>query len=128
MKRNTKTGARQPVVDVQISPGLALPHFKPSKDSNSLPRITCQTLIETLNDRYSDSLRKSMVIDCRSEYEYDGGHIPSAVNFYEKEQLLQFLFKSAESQDSGGDQDLSRRGRFCNLRKKKCALTYMTLK
>nr|POE51998.1 m-phase inducer phosphatase [Quercus suber] len=77
-------------IDQEHSPKL--PHFIPSEEPDSLPRITRQTMVDILESRYSTQYDQVMVIDCRFEYEYEGGHIQDAVNFNDKQQLAQKLF------------------------------------
>ncbi|KAK5235484.1 m-phase inducer phosphatase [Exophiala xenobiotica] len=69
-----------------------LPHFVPDGEAGALPRITKETMVEVLDGRYNSSYEKLVVIDCRFEYEYNGGHIDGAVNFNDKEQLSSQLF------------------------------------
>ncbi|KAF2734722.1 Rhodanese-like protein [Polyplosphaeria fusca] len=84
----------QSVMDVDDTPSLKLPHFVPSSEPDSLPRIDHQTLIDVLNGEYDHVYEKALVVDCRFEYEYDGGHIEGALNFCDKEQLASELFTS----------------------------------
>lgn len=81
----------QSVMDIDDTPSLKLPHFT-SQEPDSLPRITDETLISVLNGDYDHLYDKTVVIDCRFEYEYKGGHIEGAKNFCDKEQLAQELF------------------------------------
>lgn len=71
-----------------------LPHFF-LDDNNTceLPRISRETMIDILDGRYDGLYDKRVVIDCRFEYEYEGGHIEGAVNFNDKEQLATQLFE-----------------------------------
>ncbi|KAL9615239.1 MAG: hypothetical protein Q9167_000333 [Letrouitia subvulpina] len=71
---------------------LGLPHFVP--DVESLPRITKQTLIDVLDGKFDEQYDQSLIIDCRFEYEYEGGHIDGAENFNSKEELASRLFES----------------------------------
>lgn len=81
-----------PVADVEATPLLQLPHTISLDESNSLPRISKETLIEVLNGNFNHIYEKYVIIDCRFEYEYDGGHIGGAVNFNDKEHLSSQLF------------------------------------
>ncbi|KAF2268479.1 Rhodanese-like protein [Lojkania enalia] len=87
----------QSVMDVDDTPSLRLPHFVPTSEPDSLPRITDTTLINVLNGDYDHVYDKTVVIDCRFEYEYEGGHISGAVNFCDKEQLAETLFNPSSS-------------------------------
>ena len=53
--------------------------------------ITCQQVKELVSTRAANF----MIIDCRSKYEYDGGHIKGAINISEPEDLKAFLCPSA---------------------------------
>lgn len=82
----------QSVMDVDDAPLHKLPHFTPPGEPDSLPRITDTTLVDVLNGDYSHMFDKIAVIDCRFEYEYEGGHIEGAMNFCDKELLTKELF------------------------------------
>jgi len=82
----------QSVMDIDDTPTLGLPHFTPPNEPDSIPRITDATLISVLDGNYKDKYDKTLIIDCRFEYEYEGGHIQTATNFCEKDQLAATLF------------------------------------
>ena len=86
----------QSIMDIDDTPQLQLPHFVPEQDT--IPRITKQTMIEVLDGKYAQCYDRSLVIDCRFEYEYTGGHIEGAINFNNKEELASQLFQEAASQ------------------------------
>ncbi|MCJ1445339.1 MAG: cell division cycle- protein [Stictis urceolatum] len=79
------------IMDVDEAPQLALPHFM--QDNDSIPRISKETMIEVLDGKFGDRFDHSMVVDCRFEYEYKGGHIDGAMNFNDKEELAHKLFQ-----------------------------------
>ena len=86
--------ALQSVMDVDEAPSLLLPHFVPEEQPDSLPRIDRKTLIEVLDGKYSALYDEAVIVDCRFEYEYDGGHIEGALNFNDKEMLAMKLFEA----------------------------------
>ncbi|KAF8479953.1 hypothetical protein JB92DRAFT_1769698 [Gautieria morchelliformis] len=55
-----------------------LPCHRVSEDG--LVRITCSTLKDLIHGVYSTQVSSFTIVDCRFEYEYDGGHIPGAIN------------------------------------------------
>ncbi|EXJ91298.1 hypothetical protein A1O1_04408 [Capronia coronata CBS 617.96] len=79
------------IMDVEAPHVPQLPHFTPS-EIGALPRITKETMVEVLDGRYNHMYEKRVIIDCRFEYEYSGGHIDGAINFNDKEQLSSQLF------------------------------------
>jgi M-phase inducer tyrosine phosphatase len=81
-----------PIVDVEAPQVPQLPHHVSQDESNNLPRISKETLIEVLNGKFNHLYEKFVIVDCRFEYEYKGGHIDGAVNFNDKEQLSSQLF------------------------------------
>jgi M-phase inducer tyrosine phosphatase len=81
------------VMDTEESPSLKLPHFTPP-EPESLPRITHETLIQVLDGAFDHLYDEKAIIDCRFEYEYNGGHIEGALNFCDKEQLAERLFSA----------------------------------
>jgi M-phase inducer tyrosine phosphatase len=84
----------QSVSDAEEGHSLTLPHAIPEDPTDTIPRITQETLLDVLDGRYSDKFANKMIIDCRFEYEYDGGHIDGAVNYNDKELLASQLFKA----------------------------------
>lgn len=95
-KETYQPSSLQSVMDIDDAPALKLPHFTPN-EPESLPRIDHDTLIDVLNGAYDHIYDEKVVIDCRFEYEYNGGHIEGALNFCDKEQLAERLFKSPSS-------------------------------
>lgn len=73
---------------------LKLPNFKNTEDLDGLPRITKETCIDVLLGKYVETLGEYSIVDCRFEYEYEGGHIDGAVNFNDKEELAKRLFNN----------------------------------
>ncbi|KAF8917100.1 hypothetical protein CPB85DRAFT_1374416 [Mucidula mucida] len=51
-----------------------------SVPEDGLMRITPQTLNALMDGAFNDRIHDFHVIDCRFDYEYNGGHIPGAVN------------------------------------------------
>ena len=49
-------------------------------------------MADILNSKYDCEYERIVVVDCRFEYEYKGGHIEKAVNFNDKQQLANELF------------------------------------
>lgn len=85
----------QSVMDIDDVPIVhKLPHFIPADEPDTLPRITDSTLVQVLNGEFSHRYEKTLIIDCRFEYEYQGGHIEGALNFCEKDLLTKELFSS----------------------------------
>jgi M-phase inducer tyrosine phosphatase len=96
-KRNSDVGSLESVMDVDETYELKLPNFVPDDKPDSLPRIHQDTMISVLNGDYNHLFAKTMVIDCRFEYEYSGGHVDGATNFNDKEQLAKQLFDPTPS-------------------------------
>lgn len=78
-------------MDLDTGSRLQLPHFFSDED-DALPRIKKRTITDILDGKYSSVYDEIMVIDCRFEYEYNGGHINGAINFNDKEELATRLF------------------------------------
>ena len=85
------------VMDVDVEHGPRLPHFVPDNEPDSLPRISQDTMVDVLNEKYSHRYDRVLVVDCRFEYEYNGGHIENAVNFNDKQQLANELFNAGNT-------------------------------
>ncbi|KAL8930770.1 MAG: hypothetical protein Q9208_000311 [Pyrenodesmia sp. 3 TL-2023] len=74
---------------------LNLPHFM--ADEESVPRITKETMVDVLDGKYRAPFENSLIVDCRFEYEYEGGHIDGAINVNSKEELASKLFEPVTS-------------------------------
>ncbi|KAK8088179.1 hypothetical protein PG997_003140 [Apiospora hydei] len=83
----------QSVMDIEDVQDPALPHFFPEGESDSIPRISRETFLDVMDGKYSHEYTQRMVIDCRFEYEYEGGHIDGAINYNDKELLARHLFE-----------------------------------
>lgn len=81
----------QAVMDVDDVASPKLP-FLPSGEPDSLPRISDATLVDVLDGTYDHLYDEKVIVDCRFEYEYTGGHIDGAVNYCDKDLLGQRLF------------------------------------
>jgi M-phase inducer tyrosine phosphatase len=81
------------VMDVDELHQPVLPHFFQEGQPDSIPRITKDTLLGVLDGNYSSHYDQRMIIDCRFEYEFEGGHIDGAVNYNDKELLTSQLFE-----------------------------------
>lgn len=93
-KDNYTPSGLQSVMDIDDAPSLKLPHFTPPNEPDSLPRISTETMVNVLNGQFDHLYDQRVVVDCRFEYEYTGGHIEDAVNYCEKELLRERLFSS----------------------------------
>ena len=71
---------------------LKLPVVPKDDQPNELPRISKDTMIDLLDGKYDDWYSQRVIIDCRFEYEYEGGHIQGARNYNDKETLASQLF------------------------------------
>ncbi|CAG7920647.1 unnamed protein product [Penicillium olsonii] len=87
----------QSTSDIQSPPSMKLPHFIPEDRADSLPRIDKSTLLELMDGKFNDQFDNILIIDCRFEYEYEGGHINGAVNFNDKDRLASELFNAPQS-------------------------------
>lgn len=80
------------VMDIDQEHAPRLPHFIPDDEPDSLPRISQETMADILSEKFNAHYGHIKVIDCRFEYEYNGGHIEKAINFNDKQLLANELF------------------------------------
>ena len=95
-KEYAQTGLHS-IVDVDDTHQLALPHFVPANSNDGIPRINQETMLDVLNGEYNGVFDEIKVVDCRFEYEFNGGHIDTAINRNDKEGLAQELFQQPPS-------------------------------
>ncbi|KAI0200256.1 rhodanese-like domain-containing protein [Astrocystis sublimbata] len=84
----------QSVMDVEEVDTPILPHFFPEGENDCIPRISRETFTALLDGKYNESFDHKMIVDCRFEYEYEGGHINGAVNYNDKDLLARQLFQT----------------------------------
>lgn len=84
----------QAVLDIEEPSEPLLPHFFADGQNDNIPRITKSTMVDVLDGKYGSHFQQKMVIDCRFEYEYEGGHINGAINYNDKELLASHLFRT----------------------------------
>ena len=90
--------------NVEAAHVLKLPVVPKEDQPNDLPRISKETMIDVLDGKYDGWYKQRVVIDCRFEYEYKGGHIEGAQNYNDKETLSSQLFEVEPSlQTERGD-------------------------
>lgn len=87
----------QSISDISSPPSMKLPHFIPEDRADSLPRIDKSTLLELMDGKFNDHFDNVLIIDCRFEYEYEGGHITGALNYNDKDRLAGELFSAPQA-------------------------------
>ncbi|CAF3790920.1 unnamed protein product [Adineta steineri] len=65
-----------------------------SRKHADLACINAETMIDLLRGKYSSEIEQLHIIDCRYPYEYDGGHISLAKNFFTRPQIHEEFFQS----------------------------------
>jgi len=93
-KEEIATSSLHTVMDLDELHQPVLPHFFQEGQPDSIPRITKETLLDVLDGNYNSHFDRRMIIDCRFEYEFEGGHIDGAVNYNDKELLSDELFET----------------------------------
>ncbi|KAL2870990.1 putative tyrosine protein phosphatase MIH1 [Aspergillus lucknowensis] len=93
----TSNAPLQSISDIEGTQPLQLPHFIPEEQADNLPRIDKATLVELKDGKFNEIFDNIMIIDCRFEYEYDGGHIVGAHNYNDKESLAAELFANPQT-------------------------------
>ncbi|KZT09418.1 uncharacterized protein LAESUDRAFT_504084 [Laetiporus sulphureus 93-53] len=75
--------------------GKILPCHRVREDG--LMRITSKTLDDLLDGAYDSQLASHRIIDCRFDYEYNGGHILGAININTTAGIEEFFFRDDSS-------------------------------
>ncbi|KAF9106721.1 cell division cycle- protein [Mortierella sp. AM989] len=66
-----------------------------SKPDDTTKRITPQTVVDVLDGKYKGKFDLLYIVDCRFPYEFEGGHIKSAVNVNTTDELEELLLQPA---------------------------------
>ncbi|XP_063040165.1 M-phase inducer phosphatase 2 [Engraulis encrasicolus] len=59
-----------------------------------LKYITADTMVAALNGQFNELVERLIVIDCRYPYEFEGGHIKTALNLHQEDQIEAFFMKN----------------------------------
>ncbi|CDW59549.1 M-phase inducer phosphatase [Trichuris trichiura] len=77
------------------SDSFALPYFS-SPRVPDLPQISDTVLVELIEGQFQDSIASFLIIDCRYPYEYNGGHIRTAVNVHTAQDFNHVFFDTGK--------------------------------
>ena len=80
--------------------GKILPCHKVKEDG--LARITPETLDSLLRGEYAGKLKRYHMLDCRFDYEYNGGHIDGAIHVKSMEALEELLLVEGKGVHADG--------------------------
>ena len=86
-------GSETPIPDMDADHSL-LPTVD-TDDGYQLKQISCDTLARLLKGGFSSTVKKYVIVDCRFEYEYKGGHIRGALNLVRPEAAVEVFFKNS---------------------------------
>ncbi|KAJ3469752.1 hypothetical protein MRS44_003817 [Fusarium solani] len=78
---------QKPATRPRLSPSLPLESYP-----DMIPRITADALVAALNEPSSSQGTQFLLLDCRFQYEFDGGHIEGATNSTDERQIDNLLF------------------------------------
>ncbi|GAB1600512.1 M-phase inducer phosphatase-like isoform X1 [Argonauta hians] len=71
-----------------------------------LKSITSETVKALLGGHYDKEVNSYSIIDCRYPYEYEGGHIVTAKNIYDKDSIFQIFLKNPPNTNNSGKRDI----------------------
>lgn len=91
--RAVQISSSDPSLIGDFSKSHILPLLKNFKHQD-LKSISCHVLVDILNGHYNDVIESFSIVDCRYPYEYEGGHIKTAVNLYTQELILNHFIKN----------------------------------
>ncbi|CBQ67678.1 related to M-phase inducer phosphatase [Sporisorium reilianum SRZ2] len=81
--------------------GKVLPCFNVKDDG--LMRITPHTMTDLLAGKYTNAIMSFQVVDCRFGYEYEGGHIPGAINLSTVDRVVGHFLKPGQGRHANGE-------------------------
>eukprot|EP00474_Spongospora_subterranea_P011196 CRZ11654.1 hypothetical protein [Spongospora subterranea] len=86
---NNKCDDKGSACPLALAAGYYAP-ILPVMSMSSPPVISCDTVMALLSGRFSDIVNEYLIVDCRYDYEHDGGHIPNAISINHQENLSKF--------------------------------------
>lgn len=95
---------KNPPKELPLSRSKSLNFFRSSNEqiipimkiSESVPRISSETLRDIIEGKYSDLNMKLIVVDCRFDYEFRGGHIKDALSAAKPNKLIEKLIRDPD--------------------------------
>lgn len=67
-------------------------------ENDTIPRIDEDSLFKLINDGYEHNFKDIVIIDCRFDYEFNGGHIKNAINISKQNELEDKFINNVEPQ------------------------------
>jgi hypothetical protein len=89
---SSETGRETPIPD--LDQNISLLPTEESTDGCQLRKISVETVAKLLKGEF-ENVKNHIIIDCRFEYEYEGGHIRGAVNVVTPDKVIDMLFKNS---------------------------------
>lgn len=80
-----------PALALVSQPKALLPLVETGGQGDGVRRITAEVLASVLDGQYAKQYSQVIIIDCRYDYEYQGGHIRGAKNINSKQGLQSFF-------------------------------------
>eukprot|EP00105_Crassostrea_gigas_P028768 XP_011450517.1 PREDICTED: M-phase inducer phosphatase 1 [Crassostrea gigas] len=68
-----------------------------------LKSITNQTVVDVISGKYDDTIGSFLIVDCRYPYEYNGGHVPGAINAHRPEDIPSILSQHQSMRTAASD-------------------------
>ena len=93
--------AHLPGFDASTKEGKVLPCFTVKEDG--LVRITPDTMAEVLEGKHINKMKGCTIVDCRFDYEYEGGRIPGAINLNTVDAVMQHFLTPGTGMHAGQD-------------------------
>lgn len=79
-----------------LSPGSKIEGLPTLPLVDAVPRISHEVLAGLMEDPHPEQFGKLCVVDCRYDFEYDGGCILNAIRFENKRQLIKMFFSDLQ--------------------------------
>lgn len=79
-------GVFVPIYDSKVA-AAEIPIYYEDNSTESLPRISVQSFSDIVEGKYDKYYSDVYIVDCRFEYEFNGGHIIGAVNISKQKSL-----------------------------------------
>eukprot|EP00457_Paulinella_chromatophora_P000616 gb/GEZN01000616.1/.p1 GENE.gb/GEZN01000616.1/~~gb/GEZN01000616.1/.p1 ORF type:complete len:1201 (-),score=100.41 gb/GEZN01000616.1/:111-3713(-) len=91
-RARTQSGTMPSVTKEFLPHKPVLPPATPG-DTNPIKRISSSTVAAVLRGDYAGQLHRVYILDCRYDYEYNGGHIEGALHMDSRERLERFFME-----------------------------------
>jgi hypothetical protein len=87
--------------NIEVSPGKSKLEVLTNTSQPELNCLCCETVAKLVRGDHNEMYDRIIIVDCRFEYEFNGGHIKGALNFPKEDDVDRYFIKDNSYQNFG---------------------------